>query len=104
MRMSAHKKFVLELRAPVERYETRSAAGCKPGTAREDDLGQMLEKKIRRAFWPGGRGLKKERRGCGAMQDRSTMTLGGIPVQRFLEIRGGLCMVPQPAVPPAGGA
>ena len=77
MRMSAHKKFVLELRAPVERYETRSAAGCKPGTAREDDLGQMLEKKIRRAFWPGGRGLKKERRGCGAMQDRSTMTLGG---------------------------
>lgn len=32
MRMSAHKKFVLELRAPVERYETRSAAGCKPGT------------------------------------------------------------------------
>ena len=42
MRMSAHKKFVLELRAPVERYETRSAAGCKPGTAREDDLGQML--------------------------------------------------------------
>lgn len=30
MRMSAHKKFVLELRAPVERYETRSAAGCKP--------------------------------------------------------------------------
>ena len=46
MRMSAHKKFVLELRAPVERYETRSAAGCKPGTARENDLGQMLEKKF----------------------------------------------------------
>lgn len=53
MRMSAHKKFVLELRAPVERYETRSAAGCKPGTAREDDLGQMLEKKLDELFGPG---------------------------------------------------
>lgn len=52
MRMSAHKKFVLELRAPVERYETRSAAGCKPGTAREDDLGQMLEKKFDELFGP----------------------------------------------------
>ena len=51
MRMSAHKKFVLELRAPVERYETRSAAGCKPGTARE--LGQMLEKKFDELFGPG---------------------------------------------------
>lgn len=59
MRMSAHKKFVLELRAPVERYETRSAAGCKPGTAREDDLGQMLEKNST-SFWPGGRGLKRK--------------------------------------------
>ena len=53
MRMSAHKKFVLELRAPVERYETRSAAGCKPGDARKDDLGQMLEKKFHELFGPG---------------------------------------------------
>ena len=53
MRMSAHKKFVLELRAPVERYETRSAVGCKPGTAREDDLGQMLEKKFDELSGPG---------------------------------------------------
>ena len=38
MRMSAHKKFVLELRAPVERYETRSAAGCKPGRKKVSEL------------------------------------------------------------------
>ena len=47
------QKFVLELRAPVERYETRSAAGCKPGDARKDDLGQMLEKKFDELFGPG---------------------------------------------------
>ena len=29
------------------------AAGCKPGTAREDDLGQMLEKKFDELFGPG---------------------------------------------------
>ena len=61
MRMSAHKKFVLELRAPVERYETRSAAGCKPGTPGKMTLVRCW-KKNSTSFWPGGRGLKKERR------------------------------------------
>ena len=63
MRMSAHKKFVLELRAPVERYETRSAAGCKPGTAREDDLGQMLEKKNSTSFLARGKRTEKRKEG-----------------------------------------
>lgn len=53
MKMSAHKKFVLELRAPVERYEARSAAGCKPSDGREDDLDQMLGKKFDELFGPG---------------------------------------------------
>jgi|GEM_PF-6579299 len=30
MRMSAHKKFVLELRAPVERYETQAVSRATP--------------------------------------------------------------------------
>lgn len=103
MRMSAHKKFVLELRAPVERYETRSAAGCKPGTAREDDLGQMLEKNST-SFLARGRRTEKGKKGMWSNAGSFDDDAGGIPVQCFLEIRGGLYMVPQPAVPPAGGA
>lgn len=53
MRRSAHKKFVLELRAPVEQYEARNAAGRKPGgAARQDDFGQMLEKTFDELFGP----------------------------------------------------
>lgn len=62
MRMSAHKKFVLELRAPVERYETRSAAGCKPGDAEKMTLVRCWRKNST-SFLARGKRTEKGKKG-----------------------------------------